>query len=205
MSGRGGGRVGVGVGLGPGLVRVFSVDPGVSNVGLCVFDWDTGTGTQTLVELTTDQLDDPGTLLWQHQLYRTEWIEILSRSIESWINHSVTRHFRFDRNMMFVVEENDIKFTRDWAPLLIEKLGHLDNAEFFSVLPKVVHNWLIKLHGLPKKSSRSSKKNHVMNMFRSKHPVHPFSITEHSSDAWVNAQYIIYVVEKKKKFQKKIE
>lgn len=176
-----------------GVVRVISLDPGLSNVGLCVFDWTHH--TQTLVAMKNLPLPDSSSLSWKHKTDRLGWIAHLGESIQLWLTRYVVPLIDFRINNLLVIEENDLPLTKDWAPLAVAYLNIYSNVYPKTVLPKVVHKWLITHRDMPRRTPRPAKKLHVRTLFHNWLKDAPldttFDVCEHSCDAWINGQYVI--------------
>lgn len=191
-----------------GVVRLISIDPGLSNVGLCVLDWCAGPGgvTQTLVAMKNHPLPDAVTLSWKHFKNRLEWVGVLNDSIHIWLTRYVIPRMRYDVPVILVVEENDLTLTRDWAPLAIAHMGIFANVIPVTVIPTVVHKWMINQRGMVRGVNRGDKKLHTKALFvdwlKDGKLDDTFNICEHSVDAWVNSQHLIERMTRKKSNKK---
>lgn len=176
------------------FVRIFSVDPGIDNVGLCVMD-----GNFNVIELLATPLPDALGLRRLHKEQRTEWVTNLCESITSWLSQYVLpRMLPFGSGpILVIIEENDHKlpYTKDFAAVLCGLLysNRSVRTHIITVLPMNVAAWMHR-EGLPSGSSRAQKKTwtlkYVADLPLAPNHVERMILTPDSADAAANAYYV---------------
>jgi len=173
---------------------VISVDPGLTNVGLCELDdeW-------RVVDLRHSALPHSAQLSRLHFERRPEWIHILAQDVYEWVRRHIFPRLLFlnretDDELLVVVEENDLAITRDWAGILTGILAGCQGVRVVTVLPTHVKAWMVK-HGMPAKASRYQKKKFAVDFVSSlemgeREDGCKLIVDDHSADACLNALYI---------------
>jgi hypothetical protein len=170
--------------------RIFSVDPGLYNIGLCVMD-----GNWRILELRRTPLPSGGIHLeYVHRKQRVKWHEKLAQELDSWFACYVTPRLPLEGGrILIVVEENDLTMTKDWCATLAGLLTSWADFSLITVIPKQVAKWMYK-QGLESPATRSQKKRFAMEMVGRTEVAPgagvPMLLDEHSADACVNALYV---------------
>lgn len=183
------------------FVRIFSIDPGYYNVGLCVLDSD-----WRILDLARTTMPCGGAELerMKHR-DRSRWFSNLAKEMGAWYNRYVVPRIPLEGGrLLFVVEENgpDLQMTKDWTGILAGMLHSWTDVELRTVAPKSVAKWMYR-QGMRKPATRDQKKRYAMEQVgkASMNPnAHvPQILDEHSADAYVNAMYIRQKLNKKRK------
>lgn len=170
--------------------RIFSVDPGLFNIGLCILDSE-----WRILELRRTELSLNGKIIErQRDLDLPGFLEFLTDQIELWLTRYVLPRIPLDDSpILFICEENSDKlvFTRDWCGILSGILLSFPRIQFKTVYPPNVSNWL-RRKGKKKGVGRFEKKRFTMEyvMDLEQSPLANVELNEHSADACVNAIYI---------------
>lgn len=154
--------------LEPRFDRVISLDPGIDNLGLAIFDSEWRLIHSVQVSLPKAQKGEVNRLTrLLHKTERTRWVEHVGEFLQTfWIDHvfKFVQGYVYARSrILWVTEENDLPITKDFAGVWQGFLRgrslsiYTGGWEFHTVLPRQVIRHQHKL-GLPRKSTRSMKK-----------------------------------------------
>lgn len=171
-----------------GFCRIFSVDPGLYNIGLCVMD-----GDWRIMELQRTPLSARH-LEHVHQYQRATWHEQLAAELDSWFARYIAPRLPLSGGqVLMIVEENDLAMTKDWCATLAGLLTSWADFKLMTVIPKQVAKWMYK-QGLSKPATRAQKKRFAVGMVGRADVAPgasvPMLLDEHSADACVNALYV---------------
>ena len=175
----------------PRFSRIFSVDPGLINIGLAILDSEWRILELRLTNLTLDG----GIIAHQRELDLPSFLQFLTEQIEFWLNRYVLPRIPMDDStILFIVEENSDKlvFTRDWCGILAGLLHPYPRIQFKTVYPPNVSRWLGDL-GKKRGINRIGKKRFTIKMIEEleRNPsATVIQLNEHSADAAANALYI---------------